>query len=40
MKMQHQITAQRDGTVETVTVQAGDQLTIGALMIALEEDNT
>ncbi len=38
MKMQHQITATRDGQVREVVTQAGAQLTAGALMIALEED--
>ncbi len=38
MKMQHQITATRDGQVREVVTRAGAQLTAGALMIALEED--
>lgn len=36
MKMQHQIRAARDGVVAEVAVNAGDQLTAGALMIELE----
>jgi 3-methylcrotonyl-CoA carboxylase alpha subunit len=38
MKMEHVLRAPRDGVVASVAVATGDQVTAGALMVALEED--
>ena len=36
MKMEHSLTAPRDGTIAEVAVDAGDQVEEGALLITLE----
>ena len=36
MKMEHSLTAPRDGTVAEITVRAGEQVEEGALLITLE----
>ena len=38
MKMEHRITAPRDGTVETVHVSAGDQVENGQLLVTISEE--
>jgi 3-methylcrotonyl-CoA carboxylase alpha subunit len=38
MKMEHRITAPRDGTVAGVHVNVGDQVENGQLMVTLEEE--
>ena len=38
MKMEHTLTAARDGTVAEVLAQAGDQVEAGAALILLEEE--
>ncbi len=35
MKMQHEITAERDGTIETLTVKAGDQVATRQVLVAM-----
>ena len=40
MKMEHTLTAARDGTVAEVLAAAGDQVEAGAPLIRLEEDET
>ena len=39
MKMEHTLTAARDGTVAEVLASAGDQVEAGAPLIRLEEDD-
>jgi 3-methylcrotonyl-CoA carboxylase alpha subunit len=39
MKMEHQIAAPRDGTVKEVHVTQGQQVTNGALLVVLEDDD-
>ena len=38
MKMEHSLTAPRDGTVAEVAVRAGEQVEEGALLITLEPE--
>ena len=40
MKMEHQIVAPRDGVIDTIKVEAGDQVGNGALLIELQAEQT
>ena len=39
MKMEHTLTAPRDGTLAEVLVTVGDQISEGTVMIAMDPDN-